>query len=136
MGEPECLSAATAILKTPCKAAFVHFQPPKNLQVSNWPDASRSSPFSLATDSPAVLLRLVSMHGYLRRALVSDWLRRSQLLKWRVVIGSRFESNCIQLLFFFPFPFLSKEDGSRRSRASDTGDCDCRLKPLGRPFFF
>lgn len=104
MGEPECLSAATAILETPCKAAFVHFQPPKNLQVSNWPDASRSSPFSLATDSPAVLLRLVSMHGYLRRALVSDWLRRSPLLKWRVVIGSRFESNCIQLLFFF---FLS-----------------------------
>lgn len=26
-GEPECLSAATAILETPCKAAFVHFQP-------------------------------------------------------------------------------------------------------------
>lgn len=33
---------------------------------------------------PAVLLRLVSSHGYLRRALASDWLRRSPLLKWRL----------------------------------------------------
>lgn len=104
MGEPECLSAATAILETPCKAAFVHFQPPKNLQGSNWPDASRSSPFSLATDSPRCPPP-IGLHA--RVPAPRSRVRLAPPLavaKMEVVIGSRFESNCIQLLFFF---FLS-----------------------------
>lgn len=134
--KPECLSAATAILETPCKAAFVHFQPlQKASKVPTGPTPRAHLRFHWPTTLPAVVLRLAAAHGAtcaaLSRRIGSAACRWSNEGFQLAPILSPTVSSC--LFFYF---FLSEKDGNGRSRATDTGGSECRLRPLGRPFFF
>lgn len=113
--------------RRPAKQLLFTFSPSeKKLSGSN-------SPFPLADDSPCWPLLIGS--------ICENWATCNTLLMGLalplsneglqlVPVLSPTVSSC--LFVFLALFFLSKNYGS----ATDVGDSDCRLRPLGWPFFF